>query len=90
MKQYDRWSAAEDAELRRLRGEGRRIREIAERLDRSYHATRARIATLGLAKEREWTLEEDEVVRTHSYEEAAALLGRSVIAVQGRSWKLKS
>jgi len=91
LKQMQRpWTPADDAMMRELWPQ----RGLAERLDRSPAACRARAMHLGLSQTpRPWTAQDDAVLRElwrhQSAAEVAARLGRSVSACRYRAGALK-
>jgi len=91
----DVWLPAEDALLRQLFAADMCLSDIAERVGRSFQATRNRVCVLGLRRNstRPWLPEEDaEMTARYGTEAAASIalsLGRSVSAVYVRAALLK-
>ena len=79
-----RWSASEDADLRKARDAGEEARAVAARLGRSVAAVHTRMVSLGIAGEagRSWSAAED---RRLSEGWARGEAGRAIAAALGRS-----
>ena len=103
------WTRREDRLIRKATAANRRygirpsgdgrLRQLAERIERTYNAVRIRAWTLGersfdpeRAKRRAWTPEDDAIIATRHGEGSGALaerLGRSRYSVQKRASRLE-
>ena len=88
------WLPDEDALVRKLFHDDVHVREIAEAVGRTLHATRGRICDLGLRRNSSlpWSeLEDAELLRRYGSEPAATIaqdLGRHVTSVYSRAQRL--